>query len=193
MRIADREMPPQHSKSEIYKIQGSSLAVTETVSGMSVALRTLLFTVLVPGGLAVAVPYVLLRSEGGASPVRNLSLLLIAVTMIVLGAGIYLACAWDFTIIGKGTPAVWDPPKVFVSKGLYRYVRNPMYVGMVTLLTGESVLFRSMALLAVAAGAALIFHLFVVFYEEPKLRRTFGSSYEEYSSRVHRWRPRLPS
>src|SRR5262245_32112531 len=99
MRIADREMLPQHSKSEIYKMVGPSLALTETVSGMSVALRTLLFTVLVPGGLAVAVPYVVLRGEGGTSAGRNLSLFLIAVPIIVLGASIYLACAWDFTVI----------------------------------------------------------------------------------------------
>jgi protein-S-isoprenylcysteine O-methyltransferase Ste14 len=112
--------------------------------------------------------------------------------MIAFGASIYLACAWDFTVIGKGTPAVWDPPKIFVSKGLYRYVRNPMYIGMVTLLVGEAVFFRSLSLLAVAAGAALTFHLWVVFYEEPKLRRTFGGSYLEYCSRVHRWRPRFP-
>jgi protein-S-isoprenylcysteine O-methyltransferase Ste14 len=159
---------------------------------MSVALRTFLFTVFIPGGLAVALPYFLLRGEGGGSPVSSLSLLLIAVAMIAFGGSIYLACAWDFTVVGKGTPAVWDPPKIFVSKGLYRYVRNPMYIGMVTLLVGEAVFFRSLSLLAVAAGATLVFHLFVVFYEEPKLRRTFGSSYREYCSRVHRWRPRFP-
>jgi protein-S-isoprenylcysteine O-methyltransferase Ste14 len=160
---------------------------------MNVPLRTLIFTVFVPGGLTVAVPYFLIT--GGVASVypRGLGLRLLGIALIALGASFYLACAWDFTYVGRGTPAIWDPPKSFVSRGLYRYVRNPMYLGIVMVLAGEAVFFGSSLLAILTIVVALSFHLFVLFYEEPHLRKTFGNSYEVYCSRVRRWVPRIPS
>jgi protein-S-isoprenylcysteine O-methyltransferase Ste14 len=108
---------------------------------------------------------------------------------MAFGVALYLSCLWDFTLTGRGTPAVWDPPVVFVSKGLYRFVRNPMYLAIVGILVGEALFFQSVTLGWMAAGIAAGFHVFVVFYEEPALKRRFGSSYERYCSKVSRWLP----
>jgi protein-S-isoprenylcysteine O-methyltransferase Ste14 len=108
---------------------------------------------------------------------------------IALGALLYLWCAWDFTFTGKGTPAPFDPPKEMVARGLYKYVRNPMYVAALLVLIGETILFESALILIYAAIVFSVFHLWVIFYEEPTLRRKFGESYEEYCLKVSRWIP----
>ncbi|MEE9288162.1 MAG: isoprenylcysteine carboxylmethyltransferase family protein [Bacteroidota bacterium] len=110
---------------------------------------------------------------------------------IASGVVFYLRCAWDFATTGKGTPAPIDPPKTLISGGLYRIVRNPMYVGIVLILIGESIVFESWTLVQFTFLMWLIFHLFVVLYEEPYLKRNFGVPYEEYCQTVRRWIPRL--
>jgi protein-S-isoprenylcysteine O-methyltransferase Ste14 len=111
---------------------------------------------------------------------------------IALGAAFYCWCAWEFASAGRGTPAPIDPPKLLVARGLYRVVRNPMYVGVLLVLLGESLVFGSWDLLRYAVLVWLCFHLFVVLYEEPALRRKFGASYEDYCQRVWRWTLQLP-
>lgn len=110
----------------------------------------------------------------------------------VLGFAVALRCVWDFGWTGHGTPAPIAPPKCLVVVGFYRYVRNPMYVGFVGGWIGLWVVFGHFNLpLAIAiAGAALVVHLFVVFYEEPILRKRFDGDYEEYCRNVRRWWPR---
>ncbi len=108
---------------------------------------------------------------------------------ILIGAAIYFWCAWDFTFTGRGTPAPIDPPKELVVRGLYRYVRNPMYVGILSILLGEAFLFASQRLFEYAAVAFLFFFLLVVLYEEPILRQKFGESYRQYCKNVSRWIP----
>jgi protein-S-isoprenylcysteine O-methyltransferase Ste14 len=95
----------------------------------------------------------------------------------------------DITSAGQGTPAPFDPPKALVVTGPYRYVRNPMYAGDVLVLLGESLLFGMSALLAYTLVMLGVFHLFVVWYEEPNLRRQFGTAYEAYREAVPRWIP----
>jgi protein-S-isoprenylcysteine O-methyltransferase Ste14 len=116
---------------------------------------------------------------------------LIGLLPIVFGALVYLWCAWDFVFAGKGTPAPIDPPRALVVRGLYRKVRNPMYVGVMSILVGEAVIFESWKLLGCGAVFGLAAHLFVVFYEEPTLKKKFGTAYEEYCQAVPRWIPRL--
>lgn len=99
---------------------------------------------------------------------------------MLLGASIYFWCAWDFTFAGRGTPAPIDPPKKLVVRGLYRYVRNPMYVGVFSILLGEALFFESQRLLVYAAVVFFFFYLFVILYEEPILRQKFGESYQKY-------------
>jgi protein-S-isoprenylcysteine O-methyltransferase Ste14 len=110
----------------------------------------------------------------------------------VLGFAIALRCVWDFGWTGRGTPAPIAPPQRLVVVGFYRYVRNPMYVGFAAGWIGLWVIFGhpNPGLIAAVAVVALGVHLFVVFYEEPTLRKKFGADYEEYRRNVRRWWPR---
>jgi protein-S-isoprenylcysteine O-methyltransferase Ste14 len=156
-----------------------------------VALKTLLFTILVPGTVAIIIPSLLLGS-GALFEANDVGAFrLLGVIPIFIGAGFYLWCAWDFVVTGRGTPAPLEPPKTLVVRGLYRLVRNPMYVGVITLVSGEALFFVSATLLAYALLLFLLFHVFVITYEEPTLRRMFGLSYEQYCMTVPRWVPRL--
>ena len=96
-----------------------------------------------------------------------------------------------FAIQGLGTPAPVAPPQRLVVSGLYRYVRNPMYVAVVSLIFGQALLFGSISLLEYGFVVWLGFFAFVLVYEEPTLRGKFGKEYEDYCSRVGRWIPRL--
>jgi protein-S-isoprenylcysteine O-methyltransferase Ste14 len=153
--------------------------------------KSLIFTILVPGAVTILVPRWLLSSYGGAEHFHVGVFRFVGVVPILLGASIYLWCAWDFTFAGKGTPAPIDPPKELVVRGLYRYVRNPMYVGVGSVLIGEALLFQSLALVAYLAAALICVYLFVVFYEEPVLTRKFDDSYRHYRETVPRWIPRI--
>ena len=154
--------------------------------------KTAVFFVLVPGTVAGYLPYRVLRGRGlWAWPVPGPEPLLGAV-LILLGAAGLLWCGWHFAMTGLGTPAPFDPPKVLVAKGPYRWVRNPMYVSVATILIGESLFFQTTALLGYLAVFWLIIHLFVLLYEEPTLREKFGAPYEDYCRRVGRWIPSPP-
>jgi len=111
----------------------------------------------------------------------------------VFGFAVALRCVWDFGWTGRGTPAPMAPPKRLVVMGLYRHVRNPMYLGFATGWIGLWVVFGyvKMAAIFAVAAVALGVHLFVLFYEEPTLRGKFGAEYEEYCRNVRRWWPRL--
>lgn len=111
----------------------------------------------------------------------------------VLGFAIALRCIWDFGWTGHGTPAPMIPPQRLVVVGFYRYVRNPMYVGFAAGWIGLWIVFgHANPTLIVSVGAvALAVHLFVLLYEEPTLRKKFGSDYELYCKNVRRWWPRL--
>jgi len=157
-------------------------------------LKTLIFTIIAPGAVIALIPYLLLsRSPSAFTHIgaRTGLFQLFALIPMAGGAAIYFRCAWDFASTGKGTPAPIDPPKRLVARGLYRFVRNPMYVGVLMALFGEAWLFRSGALLVYAVTAFTWQHLFVVLYEEPALKRKFGESYSDYLARTPRWIPRI--
>ena len=153
-------------------------------------LKSILFTILLPGTVTVVVPHLIL--PGSHSAIRWNSLAILAALPLVLGAVILFWCIWDFAISGRGTLAPVDPPKDLVVSGLYRYVRNPMYIGVLMVLLGETWLFHSWALLVYAVGYFAFAQAFVLFYEEPTLRRKFGGSYARYCETVNRWLPRKP-
>jgi len=150
-------------------------------------LKTLVFTILVPGTVAGYIPYVLRGRT--FQPAAGLALL--GALPLAAGLPIYLWCAWDFATAGRGTPLPLDAPRRLVVRGLYRFVRNPMYVGVLLLLSGQAILFASGPTIWYMLAVALFFHSFVVFYEEPALLRRFGESYAEYRARVPRWIPNL--
>jgi protein-S-isoprenylcysteine O-methyltransferase Ste14 len=154
-----------------------------------VALKTLLFTILVPGTVTVLIPGWLLGWD--LSLGANDGLRWLGAVPLLVGAWFYARCAWDFVVVGRGTPAPIDAPRRLVVQGLYRLVRNPMYVGVLLCVGGEALLFGSARLLAYAAVLLLCFHSFIVAYEEPALQHAFGASYEQYCAAVPRWIPRF--
>ncbi|UCH21790.1 MAG: isoprenylcysteine carboxylmethyltransferase family protein [Deltaproteobacteria bacterium] len=110
---------------------------------------------------------------------------------IVLGVVIYFWCSHSFVFFGKGTPIPFTPTKKLVVKGLYGFVRNPMYIGGLFVLLGEALLFESKALFIYAGVIFGAFNFFILFFEEPYLGDRFGESYERYCKSVGRWIPRL--
>jgi protein-S-isoprenylcysteine O-methyltransferase Ste14 len=152
---------------------------------MSLALRNLVFTLIVPGAGGVYVPWLILTRHG-RSPTPAAWY---AVAVIAVGVLLYVSCLWLFATAGRGTPGVWDPPRQIVTAGPYRWVRNPIYVAALLIVGGEAWLFLSADLLLYACALALGFHLIVVAYEEPTLRAQFGEQYDDYCHTVHRWIP----
>ena len=113
----------------------------------------------------------------------------LGLALMVVGAGVASLCGVVFAARGKGTPALFDPPREFVATGPYRFVRNPMYVGGLLLLGGFGLALRSRSVLLLTVFGAVLAHLFVVLVEEPGLERRFGDSYRRYRRSVNRWLP----
>jgi protein-S-isoprenylcysteine O-methyltransferase Ste14 len=152
------------------------------------ALRSLLFLVLAPGMVAGYIPLVLLRQGPQFEPGI---LAYLAVPLWVIGVVILLSSFWNFLAQGGGTPAPVEPPKELVAVGFYRYVRNPMYVGVLAAILGHWLWFGYWNLLVYAVIVFVAFHVFVTYYEEPTLRKKFGTAYENYRKNVPRWIPKL--
>ena len=149
--------------------------------------KNLLFTFVVPGTVAVYVPLRLAQGRTAAAD----GIFVLALVLFIVGGAIYAWCVWDFATFGRGTPLPLDAPSRLVVRGLYRFTRNPMYVGVLTVICGWAVLYRSAALAGYALSVCLCFHVVVVLYEEPHLRRVFGREYEDYCNDVRRWVPRF--
>lgn len=155
------------------------------------AVRSLLWTILFPGFFAGYVPWRFfglgqLRLE--LNPTSLLGLICVGLGVVLLAA-----CIVEFARVGRGTLSPLDPPRHLVIRGLYKYVRNPMYLSVTTIVLGEVLLTRSLALAIYWVIWFVCVNLFVMGYEEPTLRRRFGRSYDEYTEHVGRWVPRLPA
>ena len=161
-------------------------------AGTSLALRSILWTLVFPGFFTVLVPA---RFFGlGRTPIDLSSPAQLAgVAAVSAGSALLAACIIEFARSGRGTLSPVDPPTVLVVRGLYRYVRNPMYLAVTIIVLGESLLMRSTALGVYWAVWFLWANFFVMFYEEPALLRRFGPSYEAYTHEVGRWLPALRS
>lgn len=165
---------------------------------MPLAIRALLFTLLVPGTVGGLVPWLLAAAAGDWSdagigrPADLGPFHLIGWVLVAAGAVGYGWCAVDFVRRGSGTPNPLDPPRRFVADGLYRLVRNPMYVSVGLVILGQAIVHGAGVLLVYLGVAWLAVHLFVVLVEEPLLLRRFGAEYQAYRARVPRWLPRAP-
>jgi protein-S-isoprenylcysteine O-methyltransferase Ste14 len=153
---------------------------------MLLLLKNLLFTFLAPGTVAVLIP----RSLSHDHVVPSTASTVVASAFFLVGVAIYAWCVWDFASFGRGTPAPIDAPKKLVVRGLYHYSRNPMYVGVLTVVVGWGVLYLDWHLFAYAACVGALFQSFIYFYEEPHLAELFGEEYTAYKVRVGRWLPR---
>ena len=114
----------------------------------------------------------------------------LGIVPLALGALALLWCNWAFVTRGRGTAAPYDPPRALVVQGLYRYVRNPMYVSAILIVVGIDLWTSAASLFGYALLLAVSYHIFVRYYEEPHLQRVFGQSYAEYCANVPRWCPR---
>ncbi len=153
------------------------------------ALKSLAFLLLAGGLGAGYIPLALLPK---GSPVKTGLSVYLAFPLWVLGGVTILRCFWDFTFKGHGTPNPIDPPKELVTTGVYRYVRNPIYVGVLVILIGHFLWFKTLWMLAYPVTVFLIFHLFVILYEEPTLKEKFNTAYDEkYCKSVPRWIPKI--
>jgi protein-S-isoprenylcysteine O-methyltransferase Ste14 len=151
------------------------------------ALRALTFVVLLPGTVAGYVPFRILRASDQLHEPRLFASAVAGAVLLFAGTVVLFRCVWDFFSAGRGTLAPVDPPKRLVVRGLYRFTRNPMYNGVLAIVLGEAWLFHSSTLVMYAFLVLILFHCFVVLYEERTLESRFGESYRAYRKAVPRW------
>jgi protein-S-isoprenylcysteine O-methyltransferase Ste14 len=158
---------------------------------MFVLARAATYSALFIGFLLVFLPGWILSLTGIIQPPEVGAWQVAGMLLGASGAGLTLACILTFVVVGRGTPAPFDPPRRLVDRGPYRLVRNPMYLGAGFALGGAALFYRSLPLLAYAVAFLVVTHLFVVLYEEPTLRQTFDGDYEAYCRRTGRWWPTI--
>jgi protein-S-isoprenylcysteine O-methyltransferase Ste14 len=149
---------------------------------------TIVFVAAVPGSVVVLVPWWL---SGGRIAGTGVAIV-VGVATILAALPLFVSFCSRFVWEGRGTPAPIAPTERLVVGGPYRWVRNPGYVAVTSILIGEALALGSAAVLAWAVLVVLAFHVFVITYEEPTLRSTFGAEYDAYCRRVPRWLPRAP-
>jgi len=158
---------------------------------MFIAFRAITYATLFIGLSLIYLPARVLGWSGIVRPAAIQWPQVVGIILGSAGAVVALWCVFTFVSIGKGTPAPFDPPRRLVIRRAYRFVRNPMYMGAGLALAGAPLFFKSAPLLVYVCVFLLVAHLFVMVYEEPTLRRTFGTDYEAYCDRVRRWAPRV--
>ena len=166
-----------------------------------VLFKTAIFTALVPYTVGILLPRYLWLAfmppydgvDHGVEycPIWCAGIELLSPFFLILGALVYLWCAWDFAAKGMGTPAPIDAPNELVINGLYRLVRNPMYLGVSLLILSQAMTYYSRPILIYFLFVFACFHLFILLYEEPHLKKVFAEQYEDYYRNVPRWIPRL--
>src|SRR6185436_15500312 len=154
-------------------------------------LGSAVFLVVAPGTLAAYVPWTLSRWHMAPPLLGFFPFRVIGGLLIALGLPVLLDSFARFAIQGLGTPAPIAPPQHLVVTGLYRYVRNPMYVAVTSLIFGQGLLFGNVSILEYGLVVWLGFHIFVLVYEDPTLRDRFGDDYKAFCANVRRWWPRV--
>ncbi len=155
--------------------------------------KTTMGTIVVPGGFCFLVPFFILKATLPQLP-SSISLVhILAGLVVACGLSMVLWVSIVFVRKGQGTPIPVDPPTRLVVQGLFRFVRNPMYVGAVLIVLGEALFFRSGWLLLYTVGLWSVLHTFLVVFEEPQLKQRFGPDFVEYMNIVPRWIPRIPA
>jgi protein-S-isoprenylcysteine O-methyltransferase Ste14 len=150
-------------------------------------LKTLFFVIIGPGSIVVYIPCFLISYFGLIEFSKIETVQLSGIILFLVGVAIALWCFYNFIFSGKGTPVPIDPPKNLVVCGLYRYMRNPMYLGILLILAGEALFFESYVMCIYAACLFCLFQAFIIGFEEPSLKAKFGKEYEEYCQSVPRW------
>ena len=157
---------------------------------MFVFARAVTYSTLFVGLVLIFLPARVLSSSGIVAPTAIGPWQTAGILVAASGAALAVSCIATFALVGKGTPAPFDPPRRLVVQGPYRFVRNPMYIGAGLAMAGAALFYQSLALLGYIGAFFVVSHLFVAVYEEPTLRSTFGKDYETYCDTVGRWWPR---
>ncbi len=169
------------------RLQGSYPGIPHDFKvSVAIAVRSLVSVIVLPGVAALLIPWLIVgpaAQPGGPW---------LGLVPLGFGLALFTWCVVEFAARGRGTLAPWDAPRRFVAAGPYRVVRNPMYLGVGSIVVGEAILFGSLPLVGYLAVLAAAWHLFVVLWEEPSLERTFGEEYRAYRASVPRWLPRVP-
>jgi Putative protein-S-isoprenylcysteine methyltransferase len=156
-------------------------------------LKVVIFNILLPGIADLLIPWGLLTRLGKWHFAGFGVLQIFGCLFALMGLCLIFWVGLTFFRRGKGKPAPFDPPRQFVSKGLFSWLRNPLYLGAALLIPlGEACFFETLWLTAYAALLFLTCHLYVVYREEPTLVRRFGRPYKKYLRTVPRWIPRIP-
>ena len=158
---------------------------------MFVLARAATYATLFIGLVLVFVPARILAWSGIVRPEGFGPVEFAGIVVGAAGGALALSCVVAFALVGKGTPAPFDPPRKLVVRGPYRYVRNPMYIGAALALCGAAIFYRSLPLLGYLGVFLIATHMFVLLYEEPTLGRLFGDDYRSYCANVRRWLPRV--
>jgi protein-S-isoprenylcysteine O-methyltransferase Ste14 len=167
------------------------MSATGRTRRFSAVLGTLAFLILAPGTVAGFVPWWISRWQFRPRFFGFAGFRVVGVWLIAAGLLVVLDSFARFAVQGVGTPAPVFPTETLVVKGFYRHVRNPMYVAVAWMILGQGLLLGDPRILLYLMIPCLAAHLFVVFYEEPTLRKSFGVQYETYCAHVPRWVPRL--
>jgi protein-S-isoprenylcysteine O-methyltransferase Ste14 len=155
---------------------------------LSLFFRNLFFTILQPGVVVGFVPYLILGNRFRETWKNDLTAFqYLAILIFIVGIVILFYCIGMFAIKGRGTLSPADPTKKLVVAGLYKFSRNPMYVGVILMLIGEAIFFRSVGLGIYTIFIFIAFHVFILLHEEPRLTRDFGDEYQQYMTKVRRW------
>jgi protein-S-isoprenylcysteine O-methyltransferase Ste14 len=170
--------------------KGGTSVYHRCVNRLSAAAGSAVFLVIAPGVVAGAVPWWISQWRMDPPLLGVAALRIVGGAMAAAGAIVLVACFARFALDGLGTPAPVLPTRHLVVAGWYRYVRNPMYVAVVAAILGQALLFGNTGLLVYGAVVWLLFHAFVLLYEEPALRATFGAEYDAFRAEVPRWIPR---
>src|SRR4051794_11660085 len=161
------------------------------MSKITAILGSALFFLVAPAMLAGVIPWSITHWEFRPPFLAAEATRLAGLAFIIAGVPGLLDSFARFALQGLGTPAPVAPPRNLVVTGLYRYVRNPIYVALVAIILGQAVLMGDWRLIVYGALLWLAFHVFVVAHEEPTLERTFGREYEAFRAAVPRWIPRM--
>jgi len=154
-----------------------------------ILVRAIVWSSLFIAAVLVLLPARLLSGTGVTRPPALGAGQVAGIALVLGGSVLALWCIGSFVVLGRGTPAPFDPPLRLVVRGPYRFVRNPMYLGAGLALLGLAIFYGSAAVLAYGLALAVGMHLLVLLYEEPTLREKFGDEYRAYCARVHRWLP----
>ncbi|QTD37584.1 isoprenylcysteine carboxylmethyltransferase family protein [Polaribacter batillariae] len=151
-------------------------------------LRNFVFTILQSGTVVGLIPFLIVEPKLNDMLTQQLKIShYLGMLIFTLGFFMMLICIRSFAIDGKGTLSPADPTKRLVIKGLYKFSRNPMYIGVLTILMGETIFFKSYQLLIYLLLIFIAFNIFIILVEEPRLRRDFGKEYLDYCKKVERW------